>query len=531
MEQSDLERIFNDFYALPAETEWLEFKEAKDGYHFDKIAKYFSALSNEANLKNKEHGWLVFGVKDNPRDIKGTNFRPDRASLDSLKHEIAKNTSNGLTFVEIHEITIQGHRIIMFQIPPALKGMPTSWKGHFYGRDGESLVALNPAESEQFRLQTNQEDWSAKICKEAKLEHLDSDAILFARDQYKSKHPKKAEECDEWDDITFLNKAKICINGEITNTTLLLLGKEESEHLLLPSIAQITWVLRDEQNIDIDYSHFHPPLILAVGHVYDKVRNLTYRYLPNQSLFPTEITQYDNWVFRETLHNCIAHQDWTKSAKINVVEKPESILFTNVGHFIPGSVEEVILRDAPPDQYRNPFLANAMVNLNMIDTIGSGIKRMFRLQRERYFPMPDYDLSDPERVQVRLTGKVLDENYTRLLMESTDLDLMDVIALDKVQKGKSLNEDEHKSLRSKKLVEGRRPNLIISADIAAITGSKADYIKQRGFDADHYKTMILSYLEKFYEASRAELDELLIDKIPDALDQEQKRSRIKNLLQ
>jgi len=57
----------------------------------------------------------------------------------------------------------------------------------------------------------------------------------------------------------------------------------------------------------------------------------------------------------------------------------------------------MIQSDVLPEVYRNPFLAQAMVNLNMIDTIGSGIKRMFTLQRQRSFPMPDYELSDPNR--------------------------------------------------------------------------------------------------------------------------------------
>ena len=166
-------------------------------------------------------------------------------------------------------------------------------------------------------------------------------------------------------------------------------------------------------------------MILAVDQVFARIRNLKYRYLPDASLFPTEITQYDPWVIRETPHNCIAHQDYSQGGRINVVEEPESLFFTNLGDFIPGSVEEVIRRDAPPELYRNRFLAEAMVNLNMIDTIGSGIKRMFTKQRQRYFPLPDYDLSEPGRVKVRIIGKLIDEKYTRMLMQRTDLDLMD----------------------------------------------------------------------------------------------------------
>lgn len=530
MTTSELRNKLNQLMALPGEVEWVEFKEAKNSIHFDLLGKYFSALSNEANLKGQESGWLILGVKEKPRGIVGSTYRSDRPALDNSKLEVAAHTTNRLTFEEIHELETSRGRVVMFQIPPALRGIPTAWKGHYYGRDGESLGPLGLNEIEQIRGQAIREDWSAQICPGASLADLDPEAIGFARQQYREKNPKRVKEVDQWKDLVFLNKAKICISGQITNAAIVLLGKEVSEHFLSPALARITWVLRDEHGGERDYAHFGPPMILAVEQVFAKIRNLTYRYLPNASLFPTEVTQYDPWVIRETLHNCIAHQDYTQSGRINVVEEKESVLFTNLGHFIPGSVEEIIRRDAPPEQYRNPFLAGAMVNLNMIDTIGSGIKRMFLTQRQRFFPMPDYDLREPSRVRVRLFGKVLDENYTRLLIEKADLAMMDVIALDKVQKKRPLADDEFKRLKKAKLVEGRRPNLYVSARVAAITGEKAIYIKYRAFDKVHYKKLIIAWLEKFGGAKREDIDKLLMDKLSDALDEKQKRNRIANLL-
>ena len=251
----------------------------------------------------------------------------------------------------------------------------------------------------------------------------------------------------------------------------------------------------------------------------------------NETLFPTEITQYEPWVIREALHNAIAHQDYTQGGRVNVIEDAESLLFTNLGEFLPGSVEEVILRDAPPERYRNQFLATAMANLNMIDIIGSGIKRMFSLQQQRSFPLPEYDLSEQGRVKVRIIGKILDERYTRMLMTRTELGMMDAIALDKVQKGKPLTDDEFRSLKAKRLIEGRRPKLFVSAEIAAVTDTRADYIKKRAFNKKHYEEMIIGYLKEFGEASRTDIDGLLMDKISDALDNDQKRTSITNLLQ
>ena len=532
MDIDGLRRKFVEWLQLPVETEWLEFKEAKTSFDFDALGKYFSALSNEANLKGKESGWLIFGVSDQvPRKVVGTEYKKDDSSREALKKMMADHTGNHLTFKEIYEMRDPGGRILIFEIPSALRGVPTAWKGHYYGRDGESLGALNLNELEQIRQQNFREDWSAQVCEAATFEHLDLAAIRFARDQFKQKYPSLVKEIDVWDDKTFLNKAKICLEGRITNTALILLGIPESASLLSPAIARITWVLRDAGGIEKDYIHFGAPFIFAVDNLFSRIRNLTVRHLPSGTLFPHEVTQYDPWVIRETLHNCIAHQDYTLCGRINVVEDPESLLFINVGSFIPGTVEKMIESDAPPEVYRNFFLAQAMVNLNMIDTIGSGIKKMFMVLRQRNFPMPDYELGEPDKVSVKLTGRILDENYTRLLMSRAEIDLMDVIALDKVQKKRSLSDELFKRLKAKRLIEGRRPNLFVSSNIADITEEKVEYIKNRAFDKAHYKEMVLAYLKKFQEAARPDCDRLLINKLSDALSLAQKKRFITNLLQ
>lgn len=535
MTPEDLKSRLKQMMSLPAETEWIEFKEAKNDYHFDELGQYFSALSNEANLMGQPAGWLIFGVTNKtPRRICGTNYRSTKPGLERLKVQISQHTNHQITFIDIHELIEPEGRVVLFQIPPAPQGIPTTWNGIAYGRISERLSPLSLQEIERIRRQTALEDWSAQICEGATISDLDPQAIDFARTQFKEKHksnPILALEVDQWDDATFLNKAKVCINGRITRAAVILLGKGESERFIYPAIARITWILKDANNIEKDYQHFGPPLILAVEQVFSRIRNLTYRYMADNRLFPTETTQYDKWVIRETLHNAIAHQDYTKGGRINIVEEAESLLFTNVGEFIPGSVEEAIRRDAPPEIYQNRFLAEAMVSLNMIDTIGSGIKRMFLRQKERSFPMPDYDLAEPGRVRVRIIGKILNERYSRMLMARTDLDLMAVIALDKVQKGRPITDEEFKSLKKKKLIEGRRPNLFVSAKVAVATDTKIDYIKRRGIDKEYSKKLVLDYLAKFKEANRQEINRLLMDKLSDSLSEDQKESRIRNLLQ
>ncbi len=144
--------------------------------------------------------------------------------------------------------------------------------------------------------------------------------------------------------------------------------------------------------------------------------------------------------------------------------------------------------------------------------------------------MPDYDLKEPAKVKVRIIGKVIDENYTKLLINKTDLSLKTVICLDKVQKKIKLSKDEHKLLKTQKLVEGRYPNLFVIAKIAAITGDKSTYIKHRAFDKKYYKSMIVDFLKEFTSATRQDIDRLLLNKLPEVLDDKQKRTKVKNLL-
>lgn len=533
MNEQELKQFLKEKYPKENEAcEWKEFGSLKNSFSGsagDDIISYVSAIAN------MEGGALVIGVEDNTCEIKGirdfNNHTTQKIKLRILE-KCANLSSEGL-HAEDFTTSDSNKTIWIIHIPKHLPRQPVIAHSKAWQRIEDSLVELRKERRDAILKEPAgyAEDWSAAIIPEATIDDLDPLAIIKAREEYKTKNPNRAAECDQWDDITFLNKAKVTIKGAITNTAILLLGNEESSHFLQPAIAKISWILKDDNNAELDYEHFGTPFILSTEKVRDRIRNLTYRYLPDSTLFPTEIPQYDSYVIREALHNCIAHQDYSMRSRITVVEKTDELVFTNVGHFIPESVEIVIEQDAPQEFYRNAFLAEAMVNLNMIDTIGSGIKRMFNTQRKRFFPMPDYDLSNPEKVAVRVLGRVWDINYTRLLIKNTDLDLKTVVLLDRVQKHLHITDTEASDLRKQRLIEGRKNNLYVSFHVAKVTGDKASYIKNKGFDDQYYKDMILEYIRKFHAAVRADIEALIIGKLPAGLTEKQKKDKVKNLLQ
>jgi len=520
-----MEELLHTLLSSETETEVLEFKTAENSYSKDKLGQYFSALSNEANLKKKDQAYMVFGVNDT-KQIVGTNISDNE--LNNYKKEMADHTSPSLSFIDVSRISTTKGNVIVFQIPPAPQGTAISWKGHRYGRNGESIGGLNDYELSEITSQ--KKDWSANIIQEATLKDLSQEAINMARKQYAEKNSKLKNEISNWDDSTFLNKAKVCINGKITNTAILLLGKPESEHFISPGTAKISWILKDRDNIEKDYEHFTCPLLLEVNKVQAKIRNLKYRYIKDSTLFPDEVDQYDPYIIREALNNCIVHQNYILGGKINLVEHEEGMLtFINSGTFIPESIEKVIEADAPETNYRNPFLANAMVNLNMIDTIGSGIKKMFVIQKNKYFPLPDYDFSN-NKVKVQIIGKVVDVNYARKLAELKNLGLHEIVLLDKVAKNKPITTEEAKLLKTKNLIEGRKPNYYISSSVAKATEEKSNYIKQRGFKDEHYKQMILNLIIEYGSASKQDIDRLILDILPKVLDEKQKANKVRNIV-
>lgn len=520
------------------EHEIVEFKEAKGGYDTDKIGRYFSAISNEANLRNQQYGWLVFGVseKDKVKHVVGTAYKKgDKSLLEKFKYEIARDTTNGMTFYDIIELlpVVNGKelRVLMFKIPAAATGIPTDWKTNYYERSGESLVPLKQYKIDAIRSQ-ERKDWSKQIIEGATIDNLDQGAIRLAREKYKEKMAQEpiSNEVDGMSDEQFLTKMKLLIGGKVTNAAMLLLGNSDFDYLFTAA-PSIMWRLYGVDGTDKDYAIFKIPFINVVDKVFAKVRNLTYRYMPNQmTLFPMETEQYDSWLMRELLNNSIAHSNYQLGGRIYVNEFDDKIKITNPGDFIPQRIENVLEVSYNPPFYRNQLLAEAMVAFHMIDTATLGIRRAYNIQKAKYFPMPDYDFSSGVQVEVTVYGKTLDDNYMHILYDHPELNLQDAFLLDKVQKGIQIEKKDADRLRALKLVEGRLGSLYLSASAAKSIEDQAGYIKNKGLDDQYYKTLIIEYLKQYTKANRKEIDRLLWDKLPDSLSEVQKKNKIHNLL-
>ena len=531
-----MDKLINIFQSLIShkESEVVEFKKAENNFDFDDLGKYFSALSNEANLRGLDFAWLIFGYDEKKHEIVGTSYKNGESALNNLKHDFAQHTTDGQTFREIVPIEVDGNRILMFKIPASPRNIVMKWKGIAFGRDGESLKPLNQSKMDEIRHQTPEPDWSAELVPNATIDDLDEVAIAKARKMFKKVHSRiPAEEVNRWSTEEFLSKCELMVDGKLTRAAIILLGKMFSDSKLRPAVAEVTWTLRDEKQDVVDYEHFSVPFILTVDEILAKIHNLTLREMPGGTLFPDTMKQYDDYTIREALHNCIAHQDYTMRQRINFVENPGFLYYANGGSFIPGTLENALATNGPQRFFRNACLCKAMVHFNMIDTVSRGIKKMFTEQMERRFPMPDYEIDNEKKeVAVRIYGNAINERYTKLLKDNNTLTLHDCISLDAIQKGHRIDDEIAQDLMKRGLIEGEAPNYTISLGVAKASKQLPGYTRVRGLERDKLKQMILQYIQNAGSdgAKRDAILEYLQGTLPSRNTYEQNETLIYHLL-
>lgn len=531
MSNQDLIELIDSLRALPKETEWVEFKTGKATTN-EKLGSYISGLSNAACIQNQAFAYITFGIDDETHQVLGTNyhFNTKKQGNDELEFWLRRMLTPSIRFEHFVCDYSATDKVEVFRIPAAI-GEPTNFQGKPSIRIGTSLTNLKEYPHYAKIIYNSQDDWSAKVLENATINDLDVNIIALAKEKYKEKQVGKPyyNEIDNWTNALFLDKAKITIDGKITNTAIILLGKPESAHYISPSVAQITWKLDTEEQA---YEHFDLPLFGAVNDVLKRIRNVKFKFFPNNQLIATEVLKYDSEVILEALNNCIAHQDYSLHSRIILTEQTGKLIFSNVGSFFEGKAEDYTLGEKTPKKYRNRWLSDAMVNLNMIDTMGYGIHKMFKSQKQRYFPLPDYSKTTSNEVILEIYGHSIDENYSKLLIErKDDLSLTEVILLDKVQKNLPITDEAVKLVKKKGFIEGRKPNYYISAQIAELTNQKAEYTRNKGLDKEVLMSFVLKHIENHGFATRVEIDALLLDKLPDYMDEKKRKKKIENILQ
>lgn len=390
MTDADLRAKLAELRALPGEIEWVEFKRAETSFDTDELGEYFSALSNEANLKGQPFGWLVFGVEDKSHKVLGSQYRSHRPKLDALKLEIANHTTGRLTFEEIHELTLPEGRVVLFQIPAALRGMPTAWKGHFYGRDGESKVGLSIHEIEHIRGQSRAFEPGTALAGAALkdvIDLLDTEAYFRL---LKVRLP----------DTQAKTVARLAEDGlvhkqggsyDITNLGAILFARDLARfgRLGRKSVRVIKYKGAGRTQTEREWKD--PPSVMGYAANFEAAVSFINSQLPENEhvseALRGEQRAYPNIAIRELLANTLIHQDFAVTGAGPMVEIFEDrIEFTNPGEPL---VDTQRFIDTPP-RSRNEDLAGMMRRLNICEERGSGIDKVIFAIEMFQLPPPDF---------------------------------------------------------------------------------------------------------------------------------------------
>jgi len=487
------------------EGERLEFKEAKNRYDFEKLVRYCAALANEGG------GRLILGVTDKwPRRVVGT-----LAFLD-MEHTKAALIERLRLRIDVDVAQHPSGRVLIFEVPPRPIGMPVGYKGAYWMRGGEDLVAMTPDRLKHIFAEGSL-DFSAEVCPGAALSDLDPAAIKRFRDMWRRKSGNDA--LNHLADPQLLIDAELVTNTGITYAALVLLGTPEGlgKHLAQAEVvleyrsgeASLPHQQREEYRQG--FFLFDDPLWKTIN-----LRNDVQHY--QDGLFVWDIRTFNEMVVREAILNAISHRDYRLAGSVFVRQFPRMIEIVSPGGFPPGITPENILWRQSP---RNRRIAEVFSRCGLVERSGQGANRMFEECIKESKPRPDFTGTDEHQVSLTLRGDVQDPYFLRFLEQVgketlASFSTRDLLILDWVHRDEAVPpefRERLRLLRERGIVEttgrGRGTRHILSRRLYTFMGQKGLYTRKRGLDRETNKALLLQHVETFGRARIKEFEEAL----------------------
>ncbi|MBW6441279.1 putative DNA binding domain-containing protein [Patescibacteria group bacterium] len=519
MDQEELKRKLYELIQEPCEIEVLEFKTAENSFDFKELGKYFSALSNEANLKNQKHAWLIFGV-NNKQEIVGTNYRKDDKYLQSLKHEIAKQVNNNISFLGIYSVSTDKGRVIMFEIPPASQNIPVAFQGHYYARDGESLVALSIGKFDEIRNQNKNIDWSIQVCEGVDIKDLDAIAINLLKQKWSQKSGNK--EFLDLNNDEILDKLLLKNNNKITNACVLLLGSEKTLANHIPnSEFMIEW--RGQEKMDPDFSKdIRKPFLLAYDEIWQVINARNIRSPFKQGFIELDIWAYSEQPIREAVLNAFAHREYfNRTEPVFIKFNPDNFKIKSPGGFIEGvTIENVLFAEG---KWRNRFLMEVLAKIGLVERAGVGLDRIFKKSIKDGKGLPIFEVKKDD-VVLNIPTKVRDINFVYFLeriaqeKQVTFNHIKDFLVLEEIRENGTSSEKEIiNTFLKNNIIEktGKTSGIkyLLSKPFYDFIDEKSEYTRKKWLSKEQQKQVLLNYFKQHKKGKMSDFKKLFEDKL------------------
>lgn len=485
----------------------LEFKEAKNNYHFDKLVEYCVALANEGG------GKIILGVSDRrPRRIVGTTAFAEPGRTESGLHDRLFHR------IPVEEMRTDEGRVLIVHVPPRLPGMAWNIEGRYLKRAGDELTALSDIELRAIFAETGP-DFSAEICPGASAVDLVPDAIALFRERWARK--TRDERKRAWSNTETLTNAELLLDGQLTYAALILFGSRTAlGRYLAQSELVFEYRSSEASGPAADREEYREGFFIWQDSLWNKINLRNDRQSYQDGLFRMDIPTFDEVPVREALLNAVAHRDYRLGGSIFVRQYTHRLEVVSPGALPPGITADNILDQQNP---RNRRLAEALARCGLIERSGQGMNLIFESAIRQGKPLPSFSGTSSHEVRLTLEGTVKSTAFVRFmerLGEETlrSFSTYDFLTLDYLHREQTL--PEHLKARLPVLIDigavesmgrGRGTRYMLSRRLYAELGAKGVYTRKKGLDRETNKTLLEKHLRSQAETGSplAELRQVL----------------------
>jgi ATP-dependent DNA helicase RecG len=488
----------------------LEFKKAADSFSRNKLRDYSAAIANE------DGGYLILGV-NNDRKIVGT--KAFIGNCNKLAHQLTQDLK---IRIKVYEITADGHRVLVFQIPRHITGTPVQVKGgtgkyRYPIRDGESLVEMEQSALESIFAE-KEDDWSANYTEDINIDDLDINTLNSYRISWSKKTGKP--EYLNTDYKSMLNDLCLMSENKVTNAAVLLFGTEQTIYKVAPD-AEIIFEWRNNSK-DIAYGerkNWRKGFINIKDDIWNVInaRNTVFRY--QEGFVQSDIESFDEESIREAIVNAFAHRDYTITGRSIIIKaSPEQFYIENPGRLMPGvTVENILDKTA----WRNRLLAESLEKVNIMERSSQGMDKIFRNTIEAGKGSPVLRISSDPSVELTIPTSLVDQNFISFLghvanKHQTNLSLKEIIELERIRKGSKITNLEFKdkflSLGIiEKIGQGRGSKYILSHQYYTYANDAGSHTRLAGLSRTVKRSIIIEHLKTHGKVTNSELQKAMPD--------------------
>ena len=268
-------------------------------------------------------------------------------------------------------------------VPPQNR-KPYSFGGRFFMRDGASSRQMSNAEVEELFYAAGRLHFDRKPCADFSIEN-DLDDETWARFSRRAKIPESMDRM-----VALRNLGLLDNDDRMTHAGAWVLARDIRRFTTTAHVSCALFMGTEKVRI-LDRRDFHgdvPAMVddavawaltkINVEFIIRRVRREERPELPEEAL-------------REAVANGVAHRDYRSTANVQIYVFKDRIEIVSPGGLPAGMTEADLGTKSMP---RNPLLFGMLYRMNVVENIGSGIKRIRELCREHGVAEPVIDVSE-----------------------------------------------------------------------------------------------------------------------------------------